>query len=430
MGLAVGNKIYTWDSKNKKFENTYKIDSKTNKSGVTTARIVKADTPTGYTGNLGNGTAVMSAAPTSSAATKNLDKTFDNTYDVSDYVNSLVGTGASGGSGGYYTLDIGNMLKAYEQQADADRAVAKQSYDTARNDLLTSLKRFQDQYNTSKEDLATTLNRYKQEYDTSLDTLATALNRYKEQNALDVKNQQKDYVSGQAAIEAAIQQADRQNRISAAARGLGGSGLQQLAQLQTLLSQGQNISNLANENQSVMDALRTALANKEEDTNKSREALRREYTNREEDTNRALEALRKEYTNREEDINTNLSNLLNTYTNNLNSINARLATNKANAEVQRANSYIPYSSGSSGITAAEATSYGNDIANQLSRIVASYKNSKNAYKGTDKYVTYADALDAIRSLDISQNSNAYKKAVANLGDIYKSKHNGKTAPNL
>lgn len=360
----------------------------------------------------------------------NLNNTLNNTYDVSDYTNSLIGSGASGGSGGYYTLDIGNMLKAYEQQADADRAVAKQSYDTARNDLLTSLKRFQDQYNTSKEDLATTLNRYKQEYDTSLDTLATALNRYKEQNALDVQNQQKDYVSGQAAIEAAIQQADRQNRISAAARGLGGSGLQQLAQLQTLLSQGQNISNLANENQSVMDALRKALANKEEDTNKSREALRREYTNREEDTNRALEALRKEYTNKEEDINTSLSNLLNTYTNNLNSINARLATNKANAEVQRANSYIPYSPGSSGITAAEAQSYGNDIANQLSRIVASYKNSKNAYKGTDKYVTYADALDAIRSLDISQNSNAYKKAVANLGDIYKSKHKGKTAPNL
>lgn len=392
MGLAVGNKIYTWDSKNKKFENTYKIDSKTDKSGVTTSRIVKADTPTGYTGNLGNGTAVMSAAPTSS--TKTLDKTFDNTYDVSDYVNSLVGTGNYGASGGYYTLDIGNMLKAYEQQAEADRAVAKQTYDTARNDLLTSLKRFQDDYNTSKDDLA------------------TALNRYREQNALDVKGQQKDYLSNQALLEAAMQQADRQNRISAAARGIGGSGLQQLAQLQTLLNQGQNISNLATENQTVMDALRTALANKEEDT-----------------TN-ALEKLRREYTNKEEDINTNLNNILNTYNNALNSINANLATSKANAEVQRANSYIPYSPGSSGITVAEATSYGNDVANQLSRIVASYKNSKNAYKGTDKYVTYADALDAIRSLDISQNSAAYKKAVANLGDIYKSKHNGKTAPNL
>lgn len=313
---------------------------------------------------------------------------FDNTYDVSDYVNGLIG---NGGSGGYYTLDISNMLKAYEQQADADRAVAKQSYDTARNDLLTSLKRFQEDYNTSRNDLA------------------TALNRYKEQNALDVKNQQKDYISNQAAIESAIQQADRQNRISAAARGLGGSGLQQLAQLQTLLSQGQNISNLANENQSIMDALRTALAN------------------REEDNANALEKLRREYTNKEEDINTNLSNLLNTYTNNLNSINARLATNKANAEVQRANSYVPYSGG---ISAYEAQSYGDDLANSLSRIVASYKNSKNAYKGTDKYVTYADALDAIRSLKISQNSNAYKKAVANLGDIYKSKHNGKAAPSL
>lgn len=345
----------------------------------------------------------------------------NNTYDVSDYTNSLIGSGASGGSGGYYTLDIGNMLKAYEQQADADRAVAKQSYDTARNDLLTSLKRFQDQYNTSKEDLATTLNRYKQEYDTSLDTLATALNRYKEQNALDVQNQQKDYVSGQAAIEAAIQQADRQNRISAAARGLGGSGLQQLAQLQTLLSQGQNISNLANENQSVMDALRKALANKEEDTNKSREALRREYTNREEDTNRALEALRKEYTNKEEDINTSLSNLLNTYTNNLNSINARLATNKANAEVQRANSYIPYSPGSSGITAAEAQDYGNDLAGQLSNIVLDYQTAKGK-----NAITYKDSLKALNSLRLDQNSALYRQAKNNLIKIYKSKHDGES----
>ena len=375
-------------------------------------------------GTPANQLAASNVSKVASPAKKvDLSSTLNNTYDVSNYVNSLVGAGASGGSGGYYTLDIGDMLKAYEQQADADRAVAKQSYDTARNDLLTSLKRFQDQYNTSKEDLATTLNRYKQEYDTSLDTLATALNRYKEQNALDVQNQQKDYVSGQAAIEAAIQQADRQNRISAAARGLGGSGLQQLAQLQTLLSQGQNISNLANENQSVMDALRKALANKEEDTNKSREALRREYTNREEDTNRALEALRKEYTNREEDINTNLSNLLNTYTNNLNSINARLATNKANAEVQRANSYIPYSPGSSSISAAEAQSYGNDLAGQLSTIVRAYQTAKN---GTDNTTTYRPSLDALDSLGLPQNGALYQQAKNNLISIYKSKHNGKS----
>ena len=282
----------------------------------------------------------------------------NNTYDTSDYANSLIGSGGSGGTGGYYTLDIGGMLNAYDQQADADRNVAKQTYDSARNDLLTSLKRFQ------------------------------------EQNALDRQNQQRSYLSNQASLESAVQQADRQNRISAAARGIGGSGLQQLAQLQTLLSQGQNVSDMATQNQNAMDALKRALTQKEEDTN------------------------------------TNLDKILKNYNNTLMNINAQLARNKADAEVARSNSYIRPSGGSAGISAAEAASYGNDIANSLSDIVASYKASKNAYKGTDRYVTYNDALSAIRGLGLNQNSSAYQKAVANLGEIYKSKHNGKSAPKL
>ena len=302
--------------------------------------------------------ATKSSGPVAGAVTGAINNGFDNTYDTSDYVNSMIGSGATGGTGGYYTLDIGGMLNAYEQQAAADRNVAKQTYDTARNDLLTSLKRFQ------------------------------------EQNALDRQNQQRSYLSNQASLESAVQQADRQNRISAAARGIGGSGLQQLAQLQTLLSQGQNVSDMATQNQSAMDALKRALTQKEEDTN------------------------------------TNLDKILKTYNNALTSINAQLARNKADAEVARANSYVRPSGGSAGISAAEAASYGNDIANSLSDIVASYKASKNAYKGTDRYVTYNDALSAIRGLGLNQNSSTYKKAVANLGEIYKSKHNGKAAPRL
>ena len=129
--------------------------------------------------------------PTKST-TKKKTSSLNNNYDsaISDYTKGLVGTGASGGSGGYYTLDINNMLKSYDQQAEADRAVAKQTYESRRNDLLTSLKRFQ------------------------------------EQNAKDVERTQRAYLSDQASLESAIAQADRQNRINASARGLGGSGLQ------------------------------------------------------------------------------------------------------------------------------------------------------------------------------------------------------------
>ena len=155
-----------------------------------------------------------------------------------DYSESYGGSGGSGGysSGGYgissiVKPDISGLLTAYDQQAESAKKTAQSSYDTTRNDLLTSLKRFQ------------------------------------EQNAKDVANQKSSYLSEQSSLEAAREQANRQNRIAASARGLGGSGLQQLAQLQTLLAQGEDISDAAKSNQDAMDALRLALQQREDDTN-------------------------------------------------------------------------------------------------------------------------------------------------------------------
>ena len=72
--------------------------------------------------------------------------------------------------------------------------------------------------------------------------------------------------------------------------------------------------------------------------------------------------------------------------------------------------------------AAEAASYGNDLAGQLSTIVRTYQDAK---KGTDNVTTYAQSLNALDSLGIPQNSSMYKQAKKNLINIYKSKHNGK-----
>ena len=271
---------------------------------------------------------------------------------LTNYYNNLYGTG---GTGGYYTLDITNMLKAYNQLADADKAAAKQTYDTTRSDLLTSLKRFQ------------------------------------EENALNQENQRKAYLSGQASLESAREQADRQTRISAASRGLGGSGLQQLAQLQNLINQGQDISDLATSNQSAMDKLRTLLTQKEEDTDKA------------------------------------LANANTTYENALKQINANLAANIANAEIQRANSYVAPTGGS----AAENQAYAGSAITAMQNVEGNFKdavenivNGKGSKSDKNKnlsnlYTQYKSAMrDVYSEYSIDANSRVGLGGLSNLYAIY------------
>ena len=172
--------------------------------------------------------------PSSNSSSSNNNKTTYQTYEgLGDYSNLVYSSGgsSSGGGGGYNVAkaDISGLLAAYDQQADAARQVAETKYNNTRNDLLTSLKRFQ------------------------------------EQNARDVANQKQGYLSEQANLESAREQANRQNRISASARGIGGSGLQQLAQLQNLMGQSAEVSQAANKNQTAMDKLATLLREYEED---------------------------------------------------------------------------------------------------------------------------------------------------------------------
>ena len=217
----------------------------------------------------------VSETPVSSSSSSKSSSetpTVTNTQSVSDILRANYPTLTGGGGGGSSSsasimdpsgmIDISNMIKAYEDAAAANKAVVEQSYNERRNDLLTSLKRFQ------------------------------------EQNAKDVASQQKTYLANQALVESAIAEADRNNRVNAAARGLGGSGLQQLSQLQTLMSQGQTISDLATQNQETVNNLRELLANTEEDAQ------------------------------------TALSDLVKTKENSLKGIESELGTNKASLEYQ------------------------------------------------------------------------------------------------
>ena len=230
--------------------------------------------------------------------------------------------GSSGGSG----YNLSGVLSAYDQSAAADRALAQQVYDTTVRNLNTALDRARDSYNVG---VSNTNNAY----NLTADTLRRSLERYQADNKRFVENQKRSYLSEQASLEDARFQADRQTRIDAASRGLGGSGLQQLAQLQNLISQGNDISKLALENQGVMDDLRTDLANYTEDNEAQ---LRQAQQTR--DTSLANLLTTLNYA--EQDNTTGLQDALLTYQNTINKINADLANSKASAR-------SAYASGSS-----------------------------------------------------------------------------------
>lgn len=318
---------------------------------------------------------------------------------------------SSGGSGGGYfinsmleALKAGNQA-AYDAQVQAARTANEQS-----------LKNLSDAYNRYREDYTTNKTNLENTYNTTASNLLKSLQRFQDQNAADVKSQRQDFLTNQSALETARAEADRQLRIDAARRGLGGSGLQQLAQLQTLLSQGQEVSKLANANQESMDKLRKALTQEIEDYNddlKEAQNLRNTSINA---LDTELKRKGEDYATAIENANTNLRDLLAKYA-------AELANNNANAI---ATSYGSGSgSGSSSddelniITGGlEATELNladalNNLKNMSNKEVKS--NYKKSLKTTDRNAIaqklYNDAL---------QESRAYR---TNYGNKYRSAYN-------
>lgn len=282
---------------------------------------------------------VTKTAPT--ASTTQTAQPVTSTEGVADILRANYPTLSSGGygSGGAGMIDISNLLKAYDDAAATNKAVVEQSYNTQRNDLLTSLKRFQ------------------------------------EQNAKDVESQQKTFLANQALVESAIAEADRNNRINAAARGLGGSGLQQLSQLQTLMSQGQTISDLATENQTTVDKLRELLANTEEDTK------------------------------------TALSNLEKTKENTLMGINSDLGMNKANIEYQAREAAAN--------RAQMEASAAAQIAAQNAEYEAAAREDERALNSQLAILQgdYEEALNSIKNMSSKEIKNAFKDEKGN--SLYK-----------
>ena len=369
----------------------------------------------GYTGNellnQYNNQVVERIKKEAKAKKETKKKPVSNPTPLQSYPTSS-GSGSGGSSGGLFSastmldaLKAGNQA-AYDAQVQAARTANEQS-----------IKNLNDAYNRYREDYITNKTNLENTYNTTASNLLKSLQRFQEQNAADVKSQRQDFLTNQSALETARAEADRQLRIDAARRGLGGSGLQQLAQLQTLLSQGQEVSKLANANQESMDKLRKALTQEIEDYNddlKEAQNLR--------DT--SLSALDTELKRKGEDRTTAIENANNNLRDLLAKYAAELANNNANAI---ATSYSASGSGSGSpsddelniITGGLETTELNlaDALNNLKNM--SNKEVKSNYKKslgtTDKNAIaqklYNDAL---------QESRAYR---TNYGNKYRSAYN-------
>lgn len=123
----------------------------------------------------------------------------------------------------------------------------------------------QEAVNILNKTLSDTINTLKTSNEQSRNDLLTSLKRFQEANAESMRTQQQDYNSARSTLEDESFMNQRGTVANAAARGLGGSGLQQLAQLQNRLAAGKNVSALAQKNQTAQDALRRALAQEQED---------------------------------------------------------------------------------------------------------------------------------------------------------------------
>lgn len=119
---------------------------------------------------------------------------------------------------------------------------------------------------TLNKTLSDTINTLKTSNEQSRNDLLTSLKRFQESNAESMRMQQQDFNASRASLEDESFMKQRNTMANASSRGLGGSGLQQLAQLQNRLAAGKDISSLAQKNQNAQDALRKALTQQTEDT--------------------------------------------------------------------------------------------------------------------------------------------------------------------
>lgn len=188
-----------------------------------------------------------------------LPKSSSNSNKSSSNKSSSSGGSYSGGGGGAsapvadnYAIDLSDILNTYTASAEAQ----KQSIMGVTS---AQQKFYEDALKAAIEEL-------KLSEKSQRETLSKSLERFQQDTAESRKQQQANFMSNRADLEAQAYLANRQALQSAASRGLGGSGLQQLAQLQNLINQSTATNELASDNTKALNALAEALARQEQDT--------------------------------------------------------------------------------------------------------------------------------------------------------------------
>lgn len=191
--------------------------------------------------------------------------------------NKLSGNNLSGSGGGFrgetnvldtlseYNTDFANTNAYKSLQNSISSASAAASPIDLTNIIADYNRNNQATINTYNKTLEDTINTLKTSNEQSRNDLLTSLKRFQESNAENMRMQQQDFNASRASLEDDAFMRQRSTLANAASRGLGGSGLQQLAQLQNRIAAGRDVSSLAQKNQTAQDALRKALTQQQQD---------------------------------------------------------------------------------------------------------------------------------------------------------------------
>ena len=217
---------------------------------------------------------------------------------------------ALGAAGGYNTnaIDLSDILAAYTASAEAQKK--------AISDATTNRKKL------LEDTLAAQIKSLQTSEASQKESLLNSLKRFQEDTAKARDQQRSSFNANRADLEAQAFLANRAAAQSAAARGLGGSGLQQLALLQNLINQSAQTSDLATENTEALNTLAQNLARQEEDITKN-------VTDLNQTTQDKIDALTTEQKNQ-------LATLLSEEANNLNQIETNTTSLKEQLKYQEA----------------------------------------------------------------------------------------------
>jgi hypothetical protein len=376
------------------------------------------------------------------ASTKKTSKNKPTTYSTYGNLGNYSGLSyKEGGSYSGYTpvkADISGVLAAYEQEANTQRDIAKKNYDLATGNINTAydlgVKQARENYDLGASQAQkiydSTISDATKARDSARSDLLQSIKRFREDNAENQLNQRKAYLNEQAQLEAAREQANRQNRIESSARGLGGSGLQQLAQMQNLLAQSEDVSQLANENQATLDKLRQALAREEEENAANlkktddayNQALSKANLVKSNELDTLLNTRNSILDNLLNTKNTDLSNLLNNYNNTLSGIASALESQKESkiAENNRAYADAVNSARAAAASAranAKTTNYGVVLQNVLDTANVDLRKLANSSKVSTIKEYAAKAGLQLEDKQIKKDKEGIKQLIAKtIGD--------------